>query len=54
MFAALAALGNAGGIFMPWVVGLVADQSALNIGTATSAAAPFLMLPLVWRLSRRH
>jgi len=54
MFAALAALGNAGGIFMPWVVGLVADQSALNIGIATSAAAPFLMLPLVWRLSRRH
>lgn len=53
MFGALAALGNAGGIFMPWLVGIVADRSELAIGLATSAAAPALMLPLVLLLRRR-
>lgn len=47
MFGALAALGNAGGIFMPWVVGWIADQSNLHWGLAVSALAPLLMLPLV-------
>ncbi len=47
MFGALAALGNAGGIFMPWVVGWVADRSDLHWGIAVSTLAPLLMLPLV-------
>jgi fucose permease len=47
MFGALAALGNAGGIFMPWVVGLITDKSDLHWGLAVSALAPLLMLPLV-------
>jgi fucose permease len=50
MFAALAALGNAGGIVMPWLVGWVADRSNLHWGIAVSAIAPLLMLPLVLRL----
>jgi len=54
MFAALAALGNAGGIFMPWIVGMVADGSSLSLGIATSAAAPLLMLPLVLILASRR
>jgi len=53
MFGALAALGNAGGIVMPWVVGVVADASDLRWGLAVSALAPALMLPLVVLLRRR-
>ena len=47
MFGALAALGNGGGIVMPWVVGAIADRSNLHWGLAVSALAPALMLPLV-------
>jgi fucose permease len=50
MFGALAALGNAGGIFMPWLVGWVADRRDLHWGLAVSAVAPALMLPLVMAL----
>lgn len=50
MFGTLAALGNAGGIFMPWVVGFIADRSNLHWGLAVSAIAPLVMLPLVLRL----
>lgn len=50
MFGMLAALGNAGGIFMPWAVGWIADRSNLHWGLAVSALAPILMLPLVLRL----
>ncbi len=52
MFGALAALGNAGGIFMPWLVGWVADLRDLHWGLATSAVAPALMVPLVLALRR--
>jgi len=52
MFGALAALGNAGGIFMPWAVGAVADVSNLHWGLSVSALAPFIMLPLVLMLHR--
>jgi len=47
MFAALAAFGNAGGILMPWLVGVVGDTHDLRWGIATSAIAPFLLLPMV-------
>ncbi len=53
MFGALAALGNAGGIVMPWIVGWVADRSDLHWGLAVSAVAPALMFPLVIGLGRR-
>jgi MFS family permease len=52
MFGALAALGNAGGIFMPWLVGFIADRSDLHWGLAISAVAPAVMLPLVLTLGR--
>ena len=52
MFGALAALGNAGGVFMPWLVGWIADRSSLAWGLATSALAPALLLPLVLALRR--
>ncbi len=53
MFGALAALGNAGGIFMPWLVGAIADRSDLHWGLAVSAVAPLAMLPLVLWLGGR-
>ena len=53
MFAALAALGNAGGILMPWVVGWVGDLSSLRWGLAGSVFAPLFMLPIVLVLKSR-
>jgi fucose permease len=53
MFGALAAFGNAGGIFMPWVVGIIADVSNLHWGLAISALAPFFMLPIILSLSAK-
>lgn len=53
MFGLLAAFGNAGGIFMPWLVGWVADRSNLHWGLALSAVAPALMLPAVLALRKR-
>jgi fucose permease len=53
MFGALAALGNAGGIVMPWAVGAVADVAGLRWGLAISVCAPALMWPLVLGLRRR-
>lgn len=47
MYGALGALGNMGGIFMPWIVGWVADWHNLHWGLAISALAPALMLPMV-------
>lgn len=53
MFAVLAAFGNAGGILMPWVVGIVGDARSLSDGIATSALAPFVMALLVVALALR-
>lgn len=47
MFGALGAMGNAGGIFMPWAVGWVSDRSDLHWGLSISALAPLALLPLV-------
>ncbi len=54
MFAALAAFGNAGGIFMPWVVGWIGDLVNLRWGLAASSLAPLLMLPVVLILKRHQ
>jgi hypothetical protein len=43
-FGVLACLGNAGGISMPWLVGVVADASNLRWGLAIAAFTPLLML----------
>ncbi len=53
MFGALAALGNAGGIVMPWLVGWIADRHDLHWGLAVSAVAPAAMVPLVLLMRRR-
>ena len=49
MFTLLGALGNFGGIFMPWVVGAVADHWGLRWGLASATLCPLLMiLALQW------
>jgi fucose permease len=49
MFALLAALGNFGGISMPWIAGFVADRSSLRWGIATATLCPLLMIDtLLW------
>ena len=49
MFGLLAAFGNLGGIFMPWLVGVMSDRSSLRLGLATSTACPLLMaFVLLW------
>ncbi len=52
MYSALAALGNAGGILMPWIVGWVADRSDLHWGIFVSVLAPLLMLPVAIAMFR--
>jgi fucose permease len=44
MFGILAAMGNFGGIVMPWLSGIIADHSTLAVGLATSAVCPALMI----------
>jgi fucose permease len=44
MFALLGALGNFGGIFMPWLVGLIADHWGLRWGLASATFCPLIML----------
>ncbi len=54
MFGALAAVGNAGGIVMPWLVGWIADASNLHWGLAVSALAPGAMAALVFAMRGRR
>ncbi len=49
MFALLGALGNFGGIFMPWQVGVLADRWGLRWGLASATFCPLIMiLTLQW------
>jgi hypothetical protein len=53
MFGVLAALGNAGGIFMPWGVGLIADHSDMRLGLFSAAFCPLLMIVCLLWMQRR-
>jgi fucose permease len=54
MFALLAALGNAGGIAMPWLMGTIADRSTLALAVALGAAVPFLMFVILLAMKMSH
>jgi fucose permease len=54
MFGVLAAMGNLGGVIMPWIVGWLADISNLHWGLASSALAPLLMIPVLLLLKREN
>lgn len=53
MYGVLAALGNAGGVFMPWGVGVLADASTMRLGLASAAVCPLLMLGCLLWMRRR-
>ncbi len=53
MFGLLGGFGNAGGIFMPWAIGIIADHSALNLGIATSTLCPLLLAFLLLWMRRQ-
>jgi fucose permease len=48
MFGMLTALGNFGGIVVPWMIGTIADRSSIAIGIAATAICPLLMLASLW------
>ena len=43
MFAMLAAVGNFGGVFMPWMVGVAADWTSMRWGLSTAMLCPLIM-----------
>ncbi len=54
MFGLLGASGNAGGIVMPWLVGIIADVASLPLGLATATLCPILMaIVLLWMTRSR-
>ena len=49
MFGFLAAFGNFGGVFMPWLVGVIADNSNLHWGLGSATLCPlFMIFLLLW------
>ena len=52
MFALLGALGNFGGIFMPWLVGVVADHWGLRWGLLDAIVCPLAMILTLQRMRR--
>lgn len=56
MFALLAAAGNFGCLFMPWIIGAAAERTTLRIGLMTGGLAPLLLLVVVaaiWHIDRK-
>ncbi len=53
MFGFLAAFGNGGCMFMPWLVGVISDRSDLRWGLATATLCPLLMLVLLLWMIRQ-
>jgi fucose permease len=54
MFGLLAAFGNFGCVFMPWMVGMIADWTGLRIGLSTATLCPLLMVFLLAWMRRRQ
>jgi len=53
MFGLLAAFGNFGGIFMPWVIGVTADVAAIRWGLAAGTVAPVALAILLACIRRQ-
>ena len=52
MFGLLAACGNVGGVFMPWMVGVAADRTSMRWGLAAAGLCPLVMTFLVLWMGR--
>ena len=49
LFGLLGAAGNSGGVFMPWLVGAIADRGGIRLGILSAVIAPILLVVLlVW------
>jgi fucose permease len=53
MFALLGVSGNAGCFVMPWIVGIVADQTSLRFGIMAILACPVVMISLLLWIALR-
>ena len=53
MFALLAAMGNAGATFMPWLIGGVADGYGMRIALATAGLCPLIMIGVLLCMQER-
>jgi len=54
MFGILAATGNIGGVFMPWIVGATADLSSIRWGLSTAAVCPLILAVLLLWIARNR
>ena len=55
MFGFLAAFGNFGGVFMPWLVGVIADNSNLHWGLGSATLCPlFMIFLLLWMRKQKE
>ena len=54
MFAVLTAFGNAGCSLIPWLVGIISEQSNLSIGLLAVTLCPAGMLILLMWMSRKN
>ncbi len=52
MFALLSAVGNIGGVFMPWAVGVIGDASRIGVGIGATAVCPILILVTLRMMGR--
>lgn len=52
MFWLLSMLGNLGGVFMPWLTGVIAERTTLHLGIAAATFCPFLLALLLMRMRR--
>ena len=53
MFALLAATGNAGAMFMPWLIGGVADGYGMRVALATAGLCPLIMIGVLLAMPRQ-
>jgi fucose permease len=54
LFALLGVFGNAGCFVMPWIVGVVADQTSLRYGMMAILACPIGMISLLFWIALRR
>jgi len=53
MFGMMAAVGNMGGVFMPWMIGIVADLANMRWGLSTAVLCPLILVFLFSWMRKR-
>ena len=52
LFGVLSAVGNLGGVLVPWSIGIIGDSRSLSLGLAGSALGPLLILGILFAMAR--